>query len=151
MVRQTCESAVETTEVIPPNNLKEFDLLKMSICFSGASQQNPNTDSSRLKLAGDIDVRHVFFLNIGSGPGSFRGHSSVLLPCTAECRWSSLLHVRARFRGNGGGCCLGYEATGVETVRQALVCLRGTVDTVSDWCQNGRWYLLGGGLCLYAC
>lgn len=49
------------------------------------------------------------------------------------------------------GAVWAVEATGVENVRQALVCLRGTADTISDWCQNCQSYLLGGGLCIYAC
>lgn len=67
----------------------------------------PDTDLSRFKLAGGHRCQTCFSVNQGSGPGRFRGHSSMLLPCSAQGRWSSLLHLTARFRGSGGGCCLG--------------------------------------------
>ena len=104
----------------------------MCVCVC-VCEQNLNTDLPCIKLVGDIDVRHAFILVQGSGPGRLRGHSSVLLHCSAEHRWSSLLHVGPTFRGNGGWVLFGLKrATGVETIRQALVCLHGREDTVSD-------------------
>lgn len=50
------------------------------------------------------------------------------------------------------GAVWAAEATGVETVRQALVCLRGTADKISNVEMASRDYSEeGGGLCLYVC
>lgn len=114
------------------------------------SEQKPNIDLY-LKLAGDV---RCIILKYGVRSREFHGSWCCALPLLYRMQMvaHSTMWIPDSERMGGWGATWAAGATGVETVRQALVCLHGALDTISDWCQHSQLYLLGEGgwLCLHA-